>query len=145
MSRTRVLFMLVCAAMLSMGFISNRPVMAQSASDAGTPESGTPEAGNPEQKVWFVIAPDGKSNGDYFDVELKPGESATLSGVIGNGSDIPVDTIIYAADAYSGTNGGFILRASDEPITAPTTEDSSSVGSHICSCFWNGSPPASGR
>jgi hypothetical protein len=91
------------------------------ADDSGTPAPlGSPDA-TPDQTVMFVIAPEGKSNGDFFSVELNPGETATLSGLIGNGSEIPVTATMYAADAYSGVNGGFILNESDEPVSAPTT------------------------
>jgi len=122
MAKARILFFLSFVSLLSIGLIGNpRGLLAQSTTDSGTPASGTPEAGTQQDTIWFVIAPDGKSNGDYFDVELKAGESAMLSGVIGNGSDIPVNAIIYAADAYSGTNGGFVLKESDEAVSAPTT------------------------
>lgn len=122
MAKARALFIVAFLSLLAIGLIG-RPLagIAQSTPDAGTPASGTPGAESQQDTIWFVIAPDGKSNGDYFDVELNAGESATLSGVIGNGSDIPVNAIIYAADAYSGTNGGFILKESDDPISAPTT------------------------
>lgn len=88
-------------------------------SDAATPPAAASPAAS--DTIWFVIVPEGKSNGDYFDVELDPGESATLNVTLGNGSDIPVKTLVYAADAVSGVNGGFVLNESDDPVTAPTT------------------------
>ena len=99
----------------------NGSVTAQS-TDEGTPQaSGTPDATGPNETVWFVIAPEGKGNGDYFDIHLGAGESATVSATIGNGSEIPVNAIIYAANAYSGINGGFNLNDSTQPVSDPAT------------------------
>lgn len=96
--------------------------VAQAAAQENTSPSASPTAAaNPADNVWFVIAPSGKENGDYFDVTLDAGKQATLKGTIGNGSAIPVKAILYAADAHSGVNGGFILNDSTQPTTAPTT------------------------
>ena len=74
----------------------------QAQSDAATPATGDSASPTPSDTIWFVIIPEGKANGDYFDVELDPGESATLNGTFGNGSEIPVEAVVYVADAYSG-------------------------------------------
>src|SRR4051794_26694732 len=96
-------------------------VHAQS-NEVATPSIlATPATPKASDTIWFVIIPDGKSNGEYFDVTLKPGESATLSATIGNGSEISVKAMMYAADANSGTNGGFLLNNADAPVTDPTT------------------------
>lgn len=73
------------------------------------------------ETIWFVIAPDGKANGEYFEVDLNPGESAELTGWFGNGSKIPVEAIVYAADARSAVNGGLTLNDSTADRTSPTT------------------------
>jgi len=110
---------------LSLGLLASAiPVASARAQEgpAGTPSAAddpaTPAASD---TVWFVIAPDGKGNGDFFDVTLAAGEQATMRGTLGNGSAIPVKAIIYAADAYSGVNGGFMLNGADAEVTAPTT------------------------
>ena len=82
----------------------------------------SPVAGeDQDETIWFVIAPAGKSNGDYFDVEIAPGGSATLSGVFGNGSEVPVEARMYAANVTQPVNGGFALEDSTVPIESPTT------------------------
>jgi methionine-rich copper-binding protein CopC len=106
---------------LLLGMAPGTRVSAQdSNTDSSTPAaaSGTPAVSD---TVWFVIAPEGKSNGDYFDIELNPGESTSVKATIGNGSAIPVKALIYAADANSGVNGGFVLNDSEAPVSAPTT------------------------
>jgi hypothetical protein len=94
----------------------------QAQSDAATPPAADVSASpTPSDTIWFVIAPEGKANGDFFDVKLDAGESATLKVTLGNGSAIPVQALVYAADAVSGVNGGFVMNGSDDPVTAPTT------------------------
>jgi hypothetical protein len=110
---------LLVALMLSCSHLLTQAA-AQAAQGTATP-AASPEAANPANKVWFVIAPAGKANGDYFDVKLDAGKSATVNATIGNGSAIPVKAILYAADAHSDVNGGFILNDSTEQTTAPTT------------------------
>jgi hypothetical protein len=75
----------------------------------------------PDETIWFVIAPEGKANGDYFDVTIEAGESVTVQGEFGNGSEIPVEAILYAADVVSPLNGGFSMNDSSLPVTSPTT------------------------
>jgi hypothetical protein len=68
-----------------------------------------------------VLGPKGQGNGDYFDIELEAGETTTLTATVGNGSAIPVEVIIYAADAYSDVNGGFAIKESTAELTGTTT------------------------
>ena len=100
----------------SIAFLSFNQSFAQN-SDDGTPAAGA----TPDSTIWFVIAPEGKHNGDYFDVTLSPGESISLSGRFGNGSEIPVQAVLYAANAIPNTNGGFALGSFDLPKSEPTT------------------------
>jgi hypothetical protein len=84
--------------------------------------SSTPVANDgPDETIWFLIAPEGKSNGDFFSVELEAGAEATLTGAFGNGSEIPVEALIYAADVVSPVNGGMSINDSTFPVTGPTT------------------------
>ncbi|MGB3329577.1 MAG: DUF916 domain-containing protein, partial [Thermomicrobiales bacterium] len=116
--RVRVGLMLAIALMLALA----SPALNVAAQDQSTATpAASPDAANPADTVWFVIAPDGKSNGDYFDVKLAAGASTTVKATIGNGSAIPVRAIIYAADAHTGVNGGFLLNDSTKPVKAPTT------------------------
>jgi hypothetical protein len=91
---------------------------AVSAQESG---SATPDAASEPPAIWFVIAPEGGANGDYFDVPLEAGQSATVTGTFGNGSTIPVTALIYAADAYSDVNGGFALKEIESERTGSTT------------------------
>lgn len=120
---SRLLTMIATAALLVALSLSSSPtLMLAAAQDTATPAaSASPGAANPAEKIWFVIAPEGKANGDYFDIKLDAGKSATLKGTIGNGSAIPVKAIMYAADAHSDVNGGFILNDSTQSTSAPTT------------------------
>jgi hypothetical protein len=121
MNRICVRSILMIAIIAALGLSSGLSVFAQT-SDTATPSaSGTPESTTPSDKIWFILTPKGEVNGSFFDVKASPGESVTVSATIGNGSEIPVTAIMYAADAYSGTNGGFILNDNDKPITDPTT------------------------
>jgi hypothetical protein len=84
--------------------------------------SSTPTADDgPDETIWFVIAPEGKSNGDFFSVELEAGSQATLKGDFGNGSEIPVESLLYAADVVSPVNGGLNINDSTFPVSGPTT------------------------
>ena len=68
-----------------------------------------------------MIIPEGKSNGSYFEIELEPGAHGSLTGTFGNGSAVPVEAVIYAADAISKVNGGFAIGDSAANATGPTT------------------------
>ena len=121
MRRLNVIWIFALAFAGIVGSAALTEVHAQSDDEATPSISGTPASPTASDTVWFVIIPEGKTNGEYFDVTLKPGESATLSATIGNGSEIPVKAMMYAADAYSGTNGGLLLNNADAPVTDPTT------------------------
>lgn len=118
----RLFAILAAGALIAALLLSSPPLMHAAAQDTATPgAAASPEAANPADRVWFVIAPEGKSNGDYFDVKLDAGKSVTLKATIGNGSAIPVKAIMYAANAHSDVNGGFLLSDAMQPTTAPTT------------------------
>lgn len=106
------IFLLLFALTLAFPFTTN-------AQDTG---SSTPVVNEgPDETIWFIIAPDGKSNGDFFSVELEAGGEATLKGYFGNGSEIPVETLFYAADVVSPVNGGLNINDSTFPVSGPTT------------------------
>lgn len=100
------------------GLVASRPnAAAQTA--APTPDaSASPEV---DDTIWFFLAPEGKSNGGFFELEMEPGDSQVLRVEIGNGSTIPVRAIIYAADVYSGVNGGFAMENAEAERSEPTT------------------------
>lgn len=101
---------------ISLTLVPGLGALAQSAA------SPTPAAtATPEPTIWFFLGPKGKSNGDYFDITLAAGKSATLTVTAGNGSAIPVKAVIYAADVYSAENGGFAMKDSQSKPTGPTT------------------------
>jgi hypothetical protein len=88
---------------------------------AQTDGTATPATTEEAPTIWFVLGPEGEANGAYFDIRLDAGESATVTATIGNGSSIPVKTLIYSADAYSDVNGGFALEKAGSEATGPTT------------------------
>ena len=97
--------------LLAIAFITPFAVFAQD-----TPSS-TPVSQEPDETVWFVIMPEGKGNGEFFEIVAEPGESVTVRGTFGNGSAIPVKANLYAADVVSPLNGGFGLADSTVPIS----------------------------
>ena len=113
-------WLLLLALIESFLFAGRSDSLAQT-SDASTPTSAPSPTPTPSQTIWFIFSQKGKANGAYFDVQLDAGESTTLTATIGNGSDIPVKAIIYAADAFTALNGGFAMKDSDSPPTGPTT------------------------
>jgi len=68
-----------------------------------------------------MIIPEGKSNGEFFDIELEAGASTVVKGVFGNGSAVPVQAVLYAADVIPAVNGGFAMGDAETPVTEPTT------------------------
>jgi hypothetical protein len=71
------------------------------------------------QPVQLSAKPVGQP-GQYFDLELRPGQARRLSVALGNNGHSTVRAATYPADVYSIINGGFgaALRAS--PATATT-------------------------
>ena len=73
--------------------LSDSLVLAHSFQRPRSIKKTTPPAAwpTPSDKIWFVMAPGGKSKtSTYFDVKPDAGESATLKVMLGAGSDIPV-------------------------------------------------------
>lgn len=68
----------------------------------------------------FVIDPVGQE-GAYFDLELRAGETKTLTVLLGNGGEFEAPARTYAADVYSLVNGGFGINSESEPTTGATT------------------------
>ncbi len=70
----------------------------------------------------FLIEPVGDDQqGDYFVLELKPGESETLTIALGNAGTGEAPARTYAADVFTLVNGGFGIESEDAPRTGTTT------------------------
>lgn len=109
-------FLAIGSAAVTVAALPSQAAFAQ-ASSSSTPATDE----GVDETIWFIIAPEGKGNAEIFEVELAPGEAATLSGVFGNGSEIPVDAVMYKADLNHPVNGGFALKNAEAPINEPTT------------------------
>jgi len=70
----------------------------------------------------FLIEPVGDDQeGAYFVVELKPGESETLTIALGNAGADEAPARTYAADVFSLVNGGFGIEPEDADTSGTTT------------------------
>ena len=86
------------------------PLAAQSASP--TPSPAIPS---------FTIHPKGQPDGTYLTLTMDPGEHQDVTLVLGNTSTTPQATRFFAADAFTGVNGGFSVRDAESPPTGVTT------------------------
>ena len=68
----------------------------------------------------YLIEPVGHE-GPYFDVEIKPGKTETLTVALGNDGEADAPARTFAADVYSLVNGGFGINSEDDPTTGTTT------------------------
>jgi hypothetical protein len=87
---------------------------------AGAQES-TPDSPPAPTGPNFALHAKGKPDASHLSTELAPGESTTLTVVIGNGDVEPLLLRTYTADSYSLVNGGFGVREEADPATEPTT------------------------
>jgi hypothetical protein len=117
----RFLYLLSILAFLGASLAPLTRGVGVQAAAAPTPSATADATPEPSDTIWFILSPKGKENGDYFDVTLEAGKTATLTATIGNGSSVPVKAITYAADAYSDLNGGFALKAAGSEPTGTTT------------------------
>lgn len=87
------------------------------AQDEATPstESGA------TQEVLFSVRPENGGDGQPFEVELQPGESANLVVVLGNAGNIPVELLSYTANVLTNPNGGMGIDEEDVEHVPPTT------------------------
>ena len=84
---------------IGLAFLLCLPSAASTLAQSTDADASTPATPEVSDTVWFVLAPEGKSNGDYFDIHLDAGERTTVRATIGNGSTVPVTAVMYAADA----------------------------------------------
>lgn len=101
-------FVLIVALLLA-------PVATVRAQD-NTP---SPEAAGPA--VQISLRPTKGNDGDRFEAEIKPGQSATLSATLQNYGSDPIDLRTYTADVLPVANGGLGLADRDSNQHPPTT------------------------
>lgn len=92
---------------LLMTLLALLPVLG-SAQDTSTP---APPEFNPE--VQISIRPKDGSDGDRFNAEVKPGETATLIVVLQNFGEGPIELRTFTSDVIPMTNGGLQMDKLD--------------------------------
>jgi hypothetical protein len=90
--------------------------------------AGTAATGGSAQPVQLSIKPVG-SPGQYFDLEIRPGQQRRLTVALGNNGPVRVRALTYPADVYSIVNGGFgaalrgsLVSGSTSWLSYPTGE-----------------------
>src|SRR6476660_3828770 len=79
--------------------------------------SATPPTDTAAEVPRFSIFAIGNYPQGFFDLALKPGESARLEAGVRNGGKSHVALRTFAANALSGANGGFVAgKEGDTPI-----------------------------
>lgn len=105
-----------CLICLALAGLMTAPAVLASAQGA-TP--ATPAGPEQPQGPVILFETAGDAEGGFFDVELEPGEKATLTVAMGNAGAMDFDAVVYAADAYTIRNGGFgLLELGSEPTGA---------------------------
>ncbi|HEU0163980.1 MAG TPA: DUF916 domain-containing protein [Thermomicrobiales bacterium] len=84
-------------------------------------QTATPKGAAPVKPIEFSLNPKGESDGSFFDVEAKAGETKDLTVSFANLYDQPLTLRSYVADAYTVVNGGFGVRDEGVVAKAPTT------------------------
>ena len=67
----------------------------------------------------FVLYPEGLES-SYFSLTIEPGESQSLTVLLGNAGSASIEARTYAADAYTLINGGFGNRTEADGQSGPT-------------------------
>jgi hypothetical protein len=101
---------------LAMATITAFPMSSQA--------QGTPPAEQRVQTdadVQISLRPQDGADGDRFEVEVEPGESAEMMAVIQNFGPEPIELRTFTSDVAPMANGGLAVRELDEPQHEPTT------------------------
>lgn len=91
-------------------------MMAQ-AQDTATPPATTGSTDD----VLFSVRPEDGSDGQPFTIELQPGQSSSLTVILGNEGTIPIELLSYTANVLTNPNGGLGIDEENVEHIPPTT------------------------
>lgn len=84
-------------------------------------DEATPSAAGNTAQVQIILRPIDKLDGERFEVEIQPGSSTSLTVVVGNAGEVPLNLIAYTSDIRTKVNGGLAINPEGSEQTEPTT------------------------
>ena len=93
-------------------------IMATNAAIVSAQDATPPPETQPNRAIAFY--PEETGQGTFISVEVKPGETTTVTVILGNAGDLEQTIRTYAVPAHSATNGGFLQTDSGTPPDVQT-------------------------